>query len=615
MVRSGLRRGLLSFAWLAAILLAGVRPATTGSAPPNVVVMLADDLGWGDLALHGGTIPTPHLDRLFRTGIELETVCVMPLCSPTRAGLLTGRHPARVGVNPGVINARIGQRMNPDEVTLAEVLRPAGYRTAALGKWHLGYAPSSPNLQGFDLFYGFLGAATSYLTRTEDEHTRWMLNDRPQPDPGYTTDLIRDRAIRWVRENRTHPFFLYVAFNAVHNPVEATEAYLARVPATVADPHARARAAMLIALDDAVGAILRAIEEEGLARRTIVLFLSDNGPTPDGSAGPLRGRKGSIWEGGVRSPAAIRWDGALPGGHKVRALIGVEDFFPTLLRLVGVPPPAGVTLDGRDFSAALRGGGSARSEYYWVWRDCDVIRTERYKLVRFANRRELYDLQHDPGETRNVAAERPDVVRALERRLDAWEASVPVYPTHVPVREARPQPPQPAGDVLEVRVRRGEGAALLAVEIGEAAPIQLNSGDRAEFDLMLPAGVATAGIRLDVGRPDAPNRRRIARGEVVDDEAPAPGGNVERAPVGRWTHRTIGLANHGGRLAGSLWLVFEGNGPAEYRLYLDNLRIRRADGSAVVLYRDGPPPVRRLRPTPGDTEIAVRAVPLAEVPR
>jgi arylsulfatase A-like enzyme len=579
---------------------------------PNIIVLLADDLGWGDISLHGGKIPTPHIDQLFQQGRELDTFLVNPVCSPTRAALLTGRHAARVGVNPQVVNARNGERMNPQETTLGQVFQAAGYDTAILGKWHLGYAPSDPNSKGFELFYGFFGAATDYLERTDDPHTRWMLNDRPQPDPGYSTDLIRDRAVRYVGQNRSKPFFLYVAFNAVHNPVQCVQEFLDRVPVSVTNSNARTRAGMLIALDDAVGAIVKKLDDEGLGENTIVVFFSDNGPTPDGDAGPFRGRKHTVYDGGVRSPAAIRWTGHFNAGTKTAAMLAAPDLFPTLLRLANVPLPENVLLDGRDFSACLTGDApSPRDEYCWLWLDCDAIRTASHKFIRYADRKELYDLEKDPAEATDIAAHEPQLAAELEKRLDAWEASVPIYPTHVPVKGADSIKPSPSGDVLEIIARQGGQSSRrqpIGLILGTCERFPIASGDRLEFDMLIARDSATMGVGVDLTHP----ARAKKRARLQANLAGGPGAGA-RQRRGQWSHNVIGLANRGGRMMDTVWLGLVAGRPAEYRLYIDNLIVRRADGSAIEIYRDGNAPQQTNRGTAGNWTAEVNAVPLSKL--
>ncbi|MFQ5929607.1 MAG: sulfatase-like hydrolase/transferase [Acidobacteriota bacterium] len=579
----------------------------------NVVLLLADDLGWGDLSCKGGAVPTPHIDRLFSQGVELRTFLVMPVCSPTRAGLLTGRHPVRVGIAPATVNADVGVHMGGEETTLGEAFKAAGYTTALIGKWHLGYKPS-PNQQGFDLFYGLFGAACDYhdRTRQRDGTVDWFRNGERLVEKGYTTDLIRDRAVRFVRENRDHPFFLYVPFTAVHNPVQATQHYIDRVPEAIQDPKARTRAGMVIALDDAVGAIVRALDDGGLAERTIVVFASDNGPTPDGSAKPFRGRKHTVYDGGVRSPTVIRWSGRLEAGRYTDALLGVEDLYPTLLKLTGVPIPQGLPLDGRDFSACLTNNApSPRQDYCWIWRNCDAIRTARYRLIRYWDQRELYDLQKDPSETTNLVKQLPELARTLETRLDEWEASIPSYPSHVPIKAARSAVAAPAGEVLEVRVsrRRGPQSEELAIMLGSER-ILVKPGDRLEFDMLVAEGSTTEGFRVDIARPRR-NNSGFARTKAVDQFGNLLATSASlRHLQGRWVRRVVGLANSGPGPTAGLWLNFGGKEKGDYLVYVDNVIFQRADGTIVELYRGGKPRQEPPAVAAGYSNISVKAVPV-----
>lgn len=596
----------IRLALFSALMLPLVFAGTTQSAErPNVVVLLADDLGFGDLRCHGGPIPTPNIDRLFREGCELQTLLVMPVCSPTRAALLTGRHPARVGVNPMVLNPRVGERINPRETILAEVFKAAGYRTGIVGKWHLGFSPVAPNDKGFDYFYGFITAATTYIKRPADDDRRLMLNDKPSPDPGYTTDLFRDRAVQFIEDHNAEPFFLYVPFNAVHAPLEATKEYVDRVPESVKEATARTRAGMLIALDDAVGAILKRIDADpALAKRTMVLFFSDNGSTPEGRSAPFRGGKHSLYDGGVRSPSAIRWTGKIKAGTRTTAMVCAEDLFPTLLSLTGTPIPQKLALDGKDFSACLfdSAAPSPRAAQFWLWRDCDGVRTATHKLIRYADRRELYALADDPGETNDLAQSQPALAMELEKRLDEWEASVPVYPTHVPPKISGLSA-APSGDVIEVcatrdaQTRRDQVAAF---PIGTCEPFQLQNSDRLEFDVWTDANSSSDGWRIDAINPER-GKRATARPAVRDN-----------APPGTWRRLTSGLANHGPRRLDTVWLVFEGRTPAKYHLKIDNVMVRRGDGSAIVLYESGAPSERPAEKQQGYSDISLCAAPAGQ---
>jgi hypothetical protein len=344
-----------------------------------------------------------------------------------------------------------------------------------------------------------------------------------------------------------------------------------------------------------------------------VVFFSDNGPTPDGSAGPFRGRKHTLYEGGVRSPAAMRWTGTLEAGKQSKAMVAAEDLFPTLLKMTALAPPQGVLLDGRDFSGCLTGDApSPREHRCWLWTDCDSIRTARYKMIRFADHRELYDLQNDVAEGTNIAAGEKDLADDLERKLDAWQASVPIYPSHVPVRGVRSLKPAPADDALEVRaVRDGKGGAgaaqPLGLLLGQCERFPIRSGDRIEYDVLVAGDSSSAGVSISIIPPLT--RKKAARGGAIDAEQYGAAGAVspeERAVKRQWTRRTLGLANFGGKMLDSVWLNIDVAKPASYHLYVDNVVIRRADDSVVEIYREGKPHEQRRGLSPAFSQVSIK---------
>jgi len=576
---------------------------------PNIVIILADDLGWGDISCHGGSIPTPNIDGLFAEGLELSSVMVMPVCSPTRAALLTGRHHSRTGIGPHVINdTGQGNFMVSEEVTLAEVFGDKGYATALIGKWHLG-ARVTPNDQGFQHFIGNLGAANSYLNRHHNiGHLDWYHNAQVLQEDGYTTDLIAQHAADYINGSGDRPFFLYVSFTAVHNPIQATETYLRRVPADITDERKRTYAAMDIALDDAVGNILKSLDDRGIAGETIVLFASDNGATPLGSNMPFRGGKHTVYDGGIRSPSVIRWPGRINGGHSTDQIIGIEDFFPTLLNFSGLQAAPDLVLDGRDVSATLLSGAeSPRDSYFWLWHDRDALRTDRWKFIRHRTSRELYDLTRDPAESENLVTQHPEIARELEEQLDDREAAVPCYPSHVPIRLSAPAPATPGGHVIEVHVKRDATAreGPLQIVLMEMEALQLNGGTRLEYDMLVARGSTSQGYFVDVS--NRPSRKAGLYGgppfvgtEVVDQFSVVQ--NVYPGfpqAEGRWARRIMGLANSAPHNAKMVRLNIKGSGEAEYLLYLDNINVRRGDGSVVELYRDHMPVGTRIPRIPG----------------
>ncbi len=423
-------------AWCIAALGAGTgAPAAVGAAP-NVLLLVADDLGYADVGFNGGTaMATPNLDRLAATGINLTDFRACPMCSPTRAGLLTGRWPLRYGLMRAVVPPWSTYGLPPDAVTLPERLAAAGYAARGIvGKWHLGHARREflPLAQGFTRFYGHYNGAIDYFTLERDGERDWHDDDRTSPDAGYATDLIAAEAGRFIREAPAGaPWLLYVPFNAPHSPYQAKEADLARHPHLSGDR--RAYAAMVEAMDDAIGRILAAVDARGETANTLVLFCSDNGGIPrvGSSNAPWRGGKLTVYEGGTRVCAAIRWPaGGLAGGRIFAGRVGYIDVVPTVLAAAGVAPAA--DLDGVNMLPALRGSGALpeRAWFSYLHQNADAhasVHHGAWKLVArgdfFAARPaappefELYDLAADPGEMTDLAAREPARVAELHRQL------------------------------------------------------------------------------------------------------------------------------------------------------------------------------------------------------
>jgi len=306
--------------------------------PPNIVLIVADDLGWNNVGYHGGVARTPHIDRLAREGVELDRFYVAPLCSPTRAGLMTGRHPLRFGVGCTVITPWRKHGVPHDERIIPEVLARAGYtRRGCIGKWHLGHSHVRyhPLSHGFTDFYGCYNGAIDYFTHQRENELDWHRGHRPAREAGYATHLISKEAVAFIEGcSADEPFFLYVPYTAPHSPLQAPEKYLAMYPQL--DERQRACAAMVTAMDEGIGQILAALSAKGVADDTFILFFSDNGAGIGGDNAPLRGRKATVFEGGVRVPAVVRWPkGGLRGGRKVSCPMGFIDVLPTLMRIAG----------------------------------------------------------------------------------------------------------------------------------------------------------------------------------------------------------------------------------------------------------------------------------------
>jgi arylsulfatase A-like enzyme len=415
--------------------------------PPNIVIIVADDMGYADIGVHGGRdIPTPNIDALAAGGTRFTNAYVSgPYCSPTRAGLMTGRYPQRFGhefnIGVGPLSSEDGLPLT--ERTMADRLKAAGYRTALFGKWHLGSIDRfHPMSRGFDEFFGFLGGAHSYLAPMTNGPDPLLDGRKPIQETAYLTDALADRAADFIRRNESRPFFLYLAFNAVHTPMHATDKYLARF-SNIADQQRRTYAAMLSAMDEGIGKTIAALRAANVEGNTLIFFFSDNGgPTMAGTTingsrnTPLRGSKRQTWEGGIRVPFIIRWKGHLPEGKTDARPIIQLDVLPTVMMAAGVPPQRDWQLDGVNLLPFLNGAdaGSVHDALYWRLGDNMAIRKGDWKLVKThdgplggdpdvlsdLSGAELFNLADDISEARNLAASRPEKVRELAEAWQQW---------------------------------------------------------------------------------------------------------------------------------------------------------------------------------------------------
>ncbi|MFO1152801.1 MAG: sulfatase-like hydrolase/transferase [Rhodospirillales bacterium] len=399
--------------------------AAAAAARPNVIVIVADDLGYGDVGFNGGRdLRTPRLDALAKSGVvATEGYVAASVCSPSRAGLMTGRYPQRFGhennipEEPG--NNNLG--LPVAEKTIGDVMKAAGYATGAIGKWHLGQAPVfHPNRRGFDEFFGFLGGMHDYLPGRASQIER---NGVPVKETRYLTNAFGDEAADFVKRHRNEPFFLYLAFNAPHTPMQAPPGYLARF-ANIADPTRRTYAAMVSALDDAIGHVADTLAENNLERRTLVVFLSDNGAnkTYGGSNAPLKNGKASLYEGGVRIPFFLRWPGTLPAGRSDDRPIISLDILPTAAAVAGANP-ATKPLDGVNLLPYLRGTnqGQPHDALFWRRKGSAAVRVARWKLIEPKdNDEKMYDLATDPDESADLLSREDSTATTLETRLAAW---------------------------------------------------------------------------------------------------------------------------------------------------------------------------------------------------
>jgi arylsulfatase A-like enzyme len=442
----------LKWLFLAVILASGLRVAVAVERP-HIVLMMADDLGWGDVGYHGGKIKTPNIDALAKRGARLNQFYVQPICSPTRASLMTGRYPMRYGMQCGVIRPWARHGLPLEERMLSQALREAGYLTAICGKWHLGHqAPEQlPTRRGFARQYGHYNGALDYFTHIRDGGHDWHRNDRPVYEQGYSTDLIAREAVDVIAAHDVgQPLFLYVPFNAPHTPLQAPQQYLQKY-AHMQNKQRRIYAAMVDCMDHAVGQITAAlVEHEFPAERTLIFFCSDNGGIPRlGSNRELRAGKGTLYEGGVRAPAVAVWPETLKAGSAVDAAVHMVDMYPTLITLAGGRLEQDLPLDGRNAWLAIAEGRPSPHEFILLNSNPfhGAIRVDDWKLIHNGHvtanatqqpaedRWELFDIGKDPSEKKDLKAAHPAVLSKLKGQLAqlASEAAKPnIPPNKVP---------------------------------------------------------------------------------------------------------------------------------------------------------------------------------------
>lgn len=411
---------------------------------PNIVFIIADDLGWKDVGFHGGNAPTPHLDRLASESLQLTHHYVAPVCSPTRVGLLTGRCWSRFGITTPTNNLALPF----DTVTLPYALKTKGYETCLTGKWHLGSkAEWGPNHFGFDHSYGSLaGGVTAWSHRYKkgEFSVTWHRNHELLEEEGHVTDLLTSEAIRWISErDGTKPFFLFVPFTAVHLPVNEPEEWLEKVPANITSEIGRHYAACIMHMDDAVGKIRAALDEKGFTENTLLVFTSDNGgstatnntqpyPKDDSPSGkvpasndPLRNQKGSVYEGGIRVPTLVSWPGEIEKGS-VETPCFISDWMPTFCHLAGFGSEEDLKWDGMNLAPLLRSGESIAERMIYiagVRSRSNALLHGEWKLVHHVGKPpELYAIKEDPSEKQDLAKDHPDRVEAMLASLKKQQA-------------------------------------------------------------------------------------------------------------------------------------------------------------------------------------------------
>jgi len=432
--------------WSGAILLVLSAGGITAAEPkPNIVHIVADDLGWKDVGFHGSNIKTPHLDKLAATGAKFSQFYVQPMCTPTRACLMTGRYPFRYGLQTAVILSTHTYGLALDEWLLPQALKDAGYKTAIIGKWHLGHGDAKywPRQRGFDYQYGPLIGEIDYFSHTQHGVLDWYRDNKPVKEEGYSTTLFGNDAVKYLSaQTADAPFYLYLTCNAPHTPYQAPPEYLDKYK-DFPDPSRRAYAAMITALDEQIGRVVETLESKKLRQNTLIIFHSDNGGTNNAmfagegdmskikipcDNGPYRDGKGSLYEGGTRVVALANWPGHVPAGE-VNGLMHAVDLYPTLAALTGASTNNCKPLDGLNMWPTIsKGEPSPRTEIIYNIEPFRAgIRQGDHKLIwrtPLPAAVELYDLAKDPGERTNIAAENPAIVAKLQQRANELAAKM-----------------------------------------------------------------------------------------------------------------------------------------------------------------------------------------------
>ena len=419
---------------------------------PNILFIVVDDLGWKDVGYHGSDIRTPNIDELAAGGAKLEQFYAQPMCTPTRAALMTGRYPFRYGLQTAVIPAGSSYGLATDEWLLPQALKEAGYTTAIIGKWHLGHSDRKywPRQRGFDYQYGPLIGEIDYFTHEAEDVVDWYRNNERVVEEGYSTTLLGNEAVKLINEHDpAKPLFLYLAFNGAHTPYQATQEYLDKYK-DISDPARQAYAGSITAMDDQIGRVLDALAKKNMRDNTLIVFMSDNGGTRNPMLagaiadmsklkipcdnGPYREGKGSLYEGGTRVVAFANWPGHIKAGAANNEMIHVVDWYPTLLALAGATSGKAKPLDGTNLWATIsEGKPSPRTEIvYNIEPFRASVRQGDWKLVwrvLLPPSIELYDIRQDPSEKHNVAEEHPDIVANLQKRVIelAAAAAKPLY--------------------------------------------------------------------------------------------------------------------------------------------------------------------------------------------
>ncbi len=454
--------------------------AIAATEKPNIIIMLADDLGWNDVGYHDGDIDTPSLDKLAAEGMQLDRFYTSPICSPTRAALMTGRDPIRLGVAYAVILPWQSNGIHPDEHFMPQSFKAAGYQTAMVGKWHLGHAQQTyhPNERGFEHFYGHLHTEVGFYPPFSNQGGKdFQVNGKSidfkgKREDGYETFLLAKEVHRYIKErDKDKPFFIYMPFIAPHTPLDAPQDLQDKykdintdLESSRSEKTERTRrnakligfgsarpmyAAVVDGMDQAIGQVLDTLDEEGLTDNTIVLFFSDNGGAAYSYGGadnvPLRGGKGETYEGGIRVVSLIRWPGKIPAGKKMNQIMTVMDVFPTLAEATGVKPKNSFDFDGKSLWQSIHKGKKApRKEYVFFASETPIFGqfnttafNDEWKLIQEIEQdqletklvQQLFKISEDPYEYNDLSKEHPEIVEKLAKKVRDWRALYPISGT------------------------------------------------------------------------------------------------------------------------------------------------------------------------------------------
>jgi len=396
--------------------------------PPNVIIILSDDQGWGDLSMNGNTnLSTPNIDQLSANGASFDRFYVCAVCSPTRAEMLTGRYHPRGGVYS---TSAGGERLDLDETTLADAFKDAGYATAAFGKWHNGMQyPYHPNARGFDEYYGFCSGHWGNYFSPPLEHNGQLVKGN-----GYVIDDFTERAMVFMEKNKDQPFLVYLPYNTPHSPMQVPQQWwekfenqelekVHRDPERENIQHTRAALAMCENIDWNVGRLVDKVSELGLEESTIIIYFSDNGPNGWRWNGDMKGRKGSTDEGGVRSPLSIQWTGVIESGKRIDHIAGAIDLLPTLTDLAGIERSRDKSLDGLSLKPLLLDSNAQWEDrlIFNHWRNSTSVRSQQYRLD---NKNQLFDMVNDPGQRDDISAQHTELLQELVNAKEAWKKEV-----------------------------------------------------------------------------------------------------------------------------------------------------------------------------------------------